>query len=213
MTRIPYLDNEIGLSGEALQVSEYIKAGRGKVIGVFALLLNSPKVAKLVADLGGYLRYDSILPQRLKELIIITTLSENSCQFEWSFHQEFALQADISVHTMEVIKLKKPLYKNGLATGDNSGLASGDGDIITYVRELTNNKRVSDKCFNKLRQAYSTEQITEITALIGYYTMVACQLNAYEMPPAPGKPSLPEPQLPQVRQTLAEEMQKSMSEA
>ncbi|WDD97176.1 carboxymuconolactone decarboxylase family protein [Thalassomonas actiniarum] len=213
MTRIPYLDNEIGLSGEALQVSEYIKASRGNVIGVFALLLNSPKVAKLVADLGAYLRFDSILPQRLKELTIITTLSENACQFEWSFHQEFALQADISVHTMEVIKYKKPLYKNGRPTEDNHGLASGDGDLITYVRELSNNKRVSDKCFNKLRQAYSTEQITEITALIGYYTMVACQLNAYELPAAPGKPSLPEPQVPEMRQTMAEEMQNNMTEA
>ncbi|WDE07459.1 carboxymuconolactone decarboxylase family protein [Thalassomonas viridans] len=212
MTRIPYLDNEIGLDGEALQVSEYIKASRGNVIGVFALLLNSPKVAKLVADLGAYLRFDSILPQRLKELVILTTLSEHSCQFEWSYHQEYALQADISVHTMEVIKFKKPLYKNGQPTREHNGLASGDGEIITYVRELINNKRVSDKSFNRLRQAYSTEQITEITTLIGYYAMVACQLNAYELPAAPGKPSLPEPKLPQTQQTLAEEMQNGMSE-
>ena len=198
MTRIPYLDSETGLNGKALQVSEYIKASRGKVIGVFALLLNSPQVAKLVADLGAYLRFDSILPQRLKELIILTTLSENACQFEWSYHQEFALQANISVATMEMIKFRKPLFTvdsfgNELTTSANTGLVSGDSEIISYVRQLINNKRVNQRCFNQLRQAYNTAQITEITALIGYYTMVACQLNAYELPPAAGKPALPEP--------------------
>lgn len=204
MTRMPYLDSEVGLSGETLQVFEYIKASRGNVIGVFSLLLNSPQVAKKVADVGAYLRFDSILPQRLKELVIITTLSENSCQFEWSFHQDFALKADISTQTMEVIKFKKPFLINGEPSEIFAQVTPADRELITYIRELINYKRVSDSSFNKVKADYSTEQITEITALIGYYCMVACQLNAYELSPVPGKPSLPEPGLQKTTETLSE---------
>ena len=196
MTRIPYLDSNEHLTGEALQVFEHIKASRGNVIGVFSLLLNSPPVAKLVADLGAYLRFDSILPSRLKELVILVTLSENSCQFEWSFHEGFALDNDISQRTIEVIKFKKPLYINTEPTFACSELSALDANLITYIRELVNNKRVSQTCFEQLKQSVNTQELTEITALVGYYSMVACQLNAYELQAEVGKPCLPEPELP-----------------
>ena len=206
MTRIPYIDNAAGLDGESLHVYEDIKASRGKVIGVFSLLLNSPRVAKLVADLGGYLRFDSPLNTRLKELIIITTLSENSCQFEWSFHEGFALTSGISPQLVEAIKYKKTLNFENKNTSCGIELADYDVLLITYIRELINNKRVSDACFNQFKQQFSTQEITEITSLIGYYCMVACQLNAYELPAEAGKPSLPEPFVNNELARVAEEV-------
>ena len=193
MTRVPYLDNDVDLNGEALAVFEHIKASRGNVIGVFALLLNSPPVAKLVADLGAYLRFDSILSPRLKELVILVTLSENSCQFEWSFHEGFALDNDISQQIIEIIKFKKPLFINEQPTTIGTELSAADISLIRYIRELINNKRVSQACFDELKNNINTQQLTEITALIGYYSMVSCQLNAYQLPAEAGKPSLPEP--------------------
>ena len=195
MTRIPYLDNTAGLGEEALQVFDDIKASRGNVIGVFALLLNSPPVAKLVADVGAYLRFDSILSQRLKELIILTTLSETSCQFEWSFHEGFGLAADIPVSTIDILKFKKLLIVDGQPTPEYTALPAEDAAIIIYTRELINKKRVREHNYNNIRDIYNTQEITEITALIGYYSLVACQLNAYELPAAEGQPSLPEPDL------------------
>lgn len=188
MTRIPYLDSKEGLTPEAADVFEHIEQSRGNVIGVFALLLNSPDVARQVADLGGYLRFDSILPAQLKELIIITTLSENSCQFEWSFHEGFALQAGISPQNVEAIKYKNDVH-------GNPEIKPEDAEIITYVRDLIIKKRVSDDVFAPIQKRFNTQEITEITALIGYYCMVACQLNAYQLDAPPGKPSLPEPKV------------------
>ncbi|MGF1701818.1 carboxymuconolactone decarboxylase family protein [Photobacterium makurazakiensis] len=186
MTRIPYLDQNNGLDDSAAEVFEHINESRGNVIGVFALLLNSPPVAKLTADLGGYLRFDSILNQTVKELVILTTLSENYCQFEWAFHEGFALEAGISPQVVDVIKYRQEL-------SSEPEVSPIETKIISFVRELVNNKRITDSTYQALEQEFSTQELTEITSLTGYYCMVACQLNAFALAAPAGKPHLPEP--------------------
>lgn len=185
MTRIPYIDKPEGLSEEQKQAYDHIYQSRKSVMGIFSLLLNSPPIATLTGDLGAYLRFDSILSERHKELVILVTVSENYCQFEWSAHEELALKASIPQTTIDIIKYKQAL----------DGLSPEDSAIVTYARELINDKRVSDPVFASVKQLFSNQEITEITALIGYYSMVACSLNAYELGPIPGKPKLPEPEL------------------
>ncbi|MCX4028639.1 carboxymuconolactone decarboxylase family protein [Endozoicomonas sp. SM1973] len=200
MTRIPYIDKPTGLSDEQKAVYDYIYQSRKKVVGVFSFLLNSPPLAQPIADLGAYLRFDSILPANLKEIVILVTLSENYCQFEWSAHEELALKAGISQETIDVIKYKRSLTDVELR----------EQTIIHYGRELINNKRVSDTVFTKCKQQFNKTEITEITTLMGYYSMVACILNAFGLGPQPGKPSLPEPSFNQptassIKHTIPEE--------
>ncbi|MDE1462078.1 carboxymuconolactone decarboxylase family protein [Spartinivicinus poritis] len=187
MTRIPYIDEPAGLSDKQKAVYDYVYQSRKKVVGVFSFLLNSPPLTKPIADLGAYLRFDSILPADLKELVILVTLSENYCQFEWSAHEALALTAGISQDTIDIIKYKRPF----------TDLVLKEQIIINYGHQLINNKRVDDTVFASLKQQFSNTEITEITTLIGYYSMVACLLNAFELGPQPGKPALPEPSLNQ----------------
>ena len=184
MPRVPYHDTDSTLSEEQLRVFNHIEESRGNVIGVFAVLLGSPSVAELIADLGGYMRFDSILSPLVRELTITTALSEYSCQFEWAYHEDFARQAGVSDSAIEVIKYKKAL----------EGVSEVEAEIIQYGRELIRLKRVSDATYQAVAARYSTQEITEITALFGYYAMVACVLNAFEVPSPPGKPNLPDPQ-------------------
>jgi 4-carboxymuconolactone decarboxylase len=182
MSRLPLHTTDEGLEGEALEVFRAIEKSRGFVLGIFAALMNSPKVAQLVADLGGYMRFGSVLPDAVRELTILASLRECDCQFEWSFHEGFALKAGISQETIDVVK-----YGRDLAT-----VAPEHAEIIQCARELLSLHRISDPTLAALQARYDTQTLTELIALIGYYAMAGCVLNAFEVPAQAGAVVLPE---------------------
>jgi len=186
MTRVPYHDTEEGLDEEQLRVFAHIKESRGSVVGVFSVLLNSAKVAELVADYGKYMRFDSILSDTAREITIATALAEHSSQFEWGYHEEFLLGAGVPQETIDAIK-----YKHDV-DGVSDDVAR---ELIQYGRELFRNKRASAATYATLERRYNLQEITEITALLAYYACVSTVLNAFEVPPTPGKAVLPEPQI------------------
>ena len=51
-------------------------------------------------------------------------------------------------------------------------------------------KKIDDETFNKAVTKYGNQGVTELTAAIGYYGMLACALNVFEVSPEPGKPTL-----------------------
>ena len=189
MTRVPYRDTEDGLNEEQLSVFEHIKKSRGKVVGVFSVLLESPTVAGLAADIGAYMRFESILTPVVRELTITTTLGEYSCQFEWSAHEGFARDAGVSDAAIDAIKHKKSL----------DGLSDIESEIVQYGREMIRDKRISDVTYQAIAARYSTQEVTELTALYCYYSMVSCILNTFEVPPPPGKSAPPEPSKQRMR--------------
>ena len=184
MTRVAYRTTDEDLNEEERKVFDEIKESRGHVVGVFSVILNSPRVAQLTGQLGAYMRFNTILSPLVKELVTTTTLSENSCQFEWGFHEGFSAKAGVDAATLEAIKFKKPL----------DGLPEVNAELIRYGRELIRKKRVSAPTFAALKDRYNPQELTEITALFGYYCMVACSLNAFEVDPPQGQPVLPEPE-------------------
>ncbi|MEA2373138.1 MAG: 4-carboxymuconolactone decarboxylase [Solirubrobacteraceae bacterium] len=182
MSRLPLHTTPDGLDGEALDVFRAIEKSRGFVLGVFAALMNSPKVAQLVADLGGYMRFGSVLPDAVRELTILASLRECDCQFEWSFHEGFALKAGIPQETIDVVK-----YGRDLAT-----VAPEHAEIIQGARELLSRHRICDPTLAALTARHDTQTVTELIALVGYYAMASCVLNAFEVPAHPGAVVLPE---------------------
>jgi hypothetical protein len=63
--------------------------------------------------------------------------------------------------------------------------------IYDYLTELFENHRISDKSHERAKQLFGVPGIVELTALSGYYGMVAMTLLAHEMPlPEGAKPPL-----------------------
>ena len=63
--------------------------------------------------------------------------------------------------------------------------------VIGYCRELLHDHRVSEATFEAARARYGDQGLVDLTALVGYYVMLACGLNAFEAEPAPNAPRLP----------------------
>jgi 4-carboxymuconolactone decarboxylase len=163
-------------------IFDSIAESRGRVGGPFAVLLNSPEVAGRAAHLGSYLRFETALNPRQRELAIITAAREWNCALEWGGHVQLARQEGVREEAIDVVGRKAPA----------DGLTDDERMIVRYARELLHNGRVSNETFAAAYGALGDRGVTDLTATIGYYSMLACALNAFEVEPAPGAPPLPE---------------------
>ena len=75
--------------------------------------------------------------------------------------------------------------------GAVDGLTSDESLVIGYGREMFRDKRVSDATFDAARERFGVQGVTELTATMGYYGMLACALNTFEVEPAADAERLP----------------------
>ncbi len=181
MARITQVTTKEQVPPDKHDIFDAIAASRGRVSGPFSVLLNSPEIAGRAAHLGAYIRFESTLAPAERELAIITTSREFDCGYEWSAHATLAKEAGVRDEAIDVVANK----------GDVSELTTDEALIVRYGRELFRDHRISDETFVAARQRFGDQGITELTATMGYYGMLACALNAFEVEPAPGTPRLP----------------------
>jgi 4-carboxymuconolactone decarboxylase len=75
------------------------------------------------------------------------------------------------------------------------GLSTEDEIVLRFANELNRFKSVSDATYAQALARFGERTVVELTALVGYYTMVAMTLNAHEIPLPEGvAPAFPLPQ-------------------
>ena len=173
MSRIRQITSKEEVSPENHDIFDAIAASRGRISGPFSVLLNSPQVAGRAAHLGSYLRFESTLSDADRELAIITTSREMDCDYEWSAHAVLAKQAGVSEEAIQVVAERKGL----------DSLTDNEALIVRYGRELLKGNRVSSATFEAAKARFGDQGVTELTATMGYYGMLACALNAFEVEP------------------------------
>ena len=90
--RIALPDPEL-LSAAQQAVYDAIKSGpRGVVRGPALIWLHSPEYAARVQRVGEFLRWDTVLGQRLSELAILITARHYNAHFIWFNHHELAAE-------------------------------------------------------------------------------------------------------------------------
>jgi 4-carboxymuconolactone decarboxylase len=182
MPRIPLfpLDH---MTPEQQRVYDGVVAGpRKRVVGPLRAALHRPELAERWSALGEILRYNTSLPPRLSELAIIVTARHWSAQLEWQQHAPAALKGGLAPAIVEAIRLGKV----------PQDMKPDEQAVYEYARELHEAKNVNDATHAKATALLGVTGVVELTALIGYYTMVAMTLNAHDIPlPEGEKPQLP----------------------
>ena len=174
------------MNPEQRRVYDQVVSGpRGKVVGPLRAALHSPELAERWQAMGAFLRYGTTLPPRLSELAILVTGRACDAPFEWYAHRIEAEKAGIEMPIIEAL----------LAQDVPAGLAPDDALVIRYAVELNQYNSVSDATYAAALARFGERAIVELTALVGYYTMVAMTLNAHEIPLPEGvAPAFPRPQ-------------------
>jgi 4-carboxymuconolactone decarboxylase len=181
VSRIPLPSPET-MSPEQRRVYDAIVSGpRKRLVGPLRAALHSPELADKWQQLGALLRYRTSLPPRLSELAILVTARHTNCQLEWLIHEEMASNAGLEPEIIDALRARR-----APPTGDADTLA-----VYDYARELNEANTVSAPTYARALERFKAVGVVELTALVGYYTMVAMTLNAHEIPlPDGAKPPL-----------------------
>lgn len=171
MPRIPLPTPET-MTPEQRRVYDAVVSGpRGELRGPLRAALHRPELADKWQQLGELLRYRTSLPPNLNELAILVTARHCNCELEWHIHEGMALKAGLPRDVIEDIRIfKRP------AGADADALA-----IFDFADELNRRNTVSDEVYRRVLGRWKEVGVVELTALVGYYTMVAMTLNAHQI--------------------------------
>jgi 4-carboxymuconolactone decarboxylase len=150
--------------------------------GPGGIRLHSPKLSKLTQEVNYYLRHESGISKRVRELAILATARELNHQFEWVAHEPAALKVGISQEIVDIIKYRKPVDK----------LDETDAVVIEFGRQLMGARRVEPETFAAAQRLFGTRMLVDIVSVIGSYAATGALLTAFDIQLHPGK----EPLLP-----------------
>jgi 4-carboxymuconolactone decarboxylase len=171
MARISTIGKKEELAPEHQNVYDAIAQSRGVVGGPWLALLHSPKIAARTAHLGSYIRFESGLDHKVVEFTALVAAREVECKHEWAAHIMHGQKAGIPIETIRAVHQKK---------GAES-FSSEDAQIVSFVREMIHSHRVTEATFQAIYGRFGEKGMVELTATIGYYAMLACTLNTFDV--------------------------------
>ncbi len=167
MSRVPLITDKAGLDPEQVEVFDWIVRSRGSMLRPFEVLLHRPGVARLAAELGAKVRFESTMSDHDRELVIIATAKQHRCAFEWDSHLPLARKAGVRE---EVIGY--------LEEGGAADLTETEAVLAGFVRELCTTSTVSEDTFRAAQDHLGQTGVIELAATVGYYTLLGYVMGA-----------------------------------
>ncbi len=179
--RMPVIPDD-KMTDEQKAAATTFAEGRGyPVRGPFAAMLRSPEVMLRAKGMGDYLRFKSTLPPRLNELAICITARQWGQSYEWHAHRQLAEKGGLRAEIADAI-----------ADGRRPREMSIDEECVyDFATELHQNKCVCDATYARALALFGEKGVVDLTAVNGYYTLIAMVLNvARTALPEGAKPGL-----------------------
>jgi 4-carboxymuconolactone decarboxylase len=179
MVRVHYVERE-ELDAEGQEIYDTIRRDRNTdEVGLqFKALLNNPKAAGYLTSMGASLRFQSTVPDNLKELAIILTAREWNSDIEWTGHAVAAARAGISDASIESIRTHK-----------TDSLAGEEAAVARFVHEMIRDKAVSDQTYGSVRSILGDRGAVDLTLTVSYYSALALAQIALELEMGEGRVS------------------------
>ena len=183
--RMPDIRDAERTAEQRKAAEEFEALRKSPVFGPFVPLLRSPELMLAVNRMGLYLRYNSALPLRVNEFVILLVAREWSNSVEWQIHHPIALKAGLD-----------PGVADAVAEGRRPEHMEEDETIAwDFVTELHRTRGVSDATYARARDAFGEQGVIDLAGLCGYYGLLAMTMNVARTE-LPGAPPATLPKLP-----------------
>jgi len=170
--RLPIPEQSAMNDAQRAAADALIRGPRKAILGPFVPLLLTPVLMERVGKAGEALRFESTLPDCVRELVICMVARETGNQFEWQMHAPLAIQAGVPATAIDA-----------LAAGRRPrGLDSEPACAFDFVSELMARHGVSDETYAETTSHFGEARIVELTALVGYFVMVCWIMNVARTP-------------------------------
>ena len=167
MSRMPSADESVAPGLDAV-LSEIVST-RGWVANALRALSHAPEGLRRFAALGEYVRFQTGLSDRIRELTVITIA--RGCDYAWTHHVMFARTAGVTED--EITAVKEGRIPETVSAAERMALG--------YVHAFLAGTKVSDQEFDELLAVLGPRAITDLTLLAGYFLTLGWVLSAYEV--------------------------------
>jgi alkylhydroperoxidase family enzyme len=165
MARVPYVDNKDLPEQYRNQVSSDANVTRA--------LSNSPQLAFLSGSMARYIRHETKVDPRLRELAIIQVGYSARSAYEYTHHIKIGFSFGVTEDDLRAIAQE--------TAGRPSKLEPLAKSVLRAAREMTDGLTVSDKTFAELRAGFDNAQLVDLLYAIANYNGVVRILAALQV--------------------------------
>ena len=175
--RMPPISTDKMTDAQKKAAEEVIAGPRGALVGPFIPLLRSPEFMSRLQKTGAYLRFNSSLPPKVSEFVILLTSRQWTQQFEWDAHLPLALKAGV-----------QPEVSAAMSEGRRPmGMDPDEELAYDFCTELHQDQSVSDATYERAVKRFGEQGVIDMVGLRGYYSMLAMIMNVARTPLPEGK--------------------------
>jgi alkylhydroperoxidase family enzyme len=156
MARLPYL--------EADQIAPEYRDMLKRNINLDKLLVNSPDMARAFNGIGNYIRHQSKLDPRLRELAILQVGWLEQSEYEFTHHVRIGKQFGVTDEDIQGLLAE--------TEGKPSKLEPLARAILRGAREMARDLAMSDATFAEVKKELSNEHMTDLVLTIAFYCAV-----------------------------------------
>ena len=151
-------------------LGEVLADMKGRPINVHGLMAHHPDLLGAWWPFRNYTVKGGALPQRERELAILTVARHMQNDYEWQSHVDRGITAGITREEIQSIR-----------SGDGEW-SPKDALLISAVQALLTHHAIPDDCRNRLQEFFSIQQVMDIIFIHGAYVTLGCLLNTFEVP-------------------------------
>ena len=171
MVRIPPVTRE-SVREDLRNTFDEVSSGPGGVgTGPMSILKHSPELAKRAIPLFSYVRNESTVPPKARELAMLTTARAMDCPYIWHAHVSLGRTAGLSEGLLSALQDKQPLPE----------MSPEESAVLNLGMEFFLTRRVSQDTFQAALDQFGQQSFVELTTLMGYYAMLAFNANAVDL--------------------------------
>ena len=165
MARLPYLDRD--------DLPEEHRSLLDRPINLFRALAHNPEVLSWMERIGKWIRFESRLDPRLRELAILQVGYSSRSDYEFSHHVAIGKGFGVTDADLEALVAE--------SRGEDSGLPPAERAVLRAARELTEGTTLDEGTWRALRDSFELPEIVELIFVITHYAQVVRVLGALEV--------------------------------
>lgn len=156
MARLPYLEPD--------QIAPRYRHMLKRGTNLHKLLVNSPDMAKAFIGVGEFIRFQSKLDPRLRELAILQVGWIEKSEYEFAHHVKIGDEFGVTEEDIRGL-----IAETG---GEASNLEPVAKAVVKGAREMARDLGMSDATFLEIKEHLSDEHMTDLVLTIAFYCAV-----------------------------------------
>jgi 4-carboxymuconolactone decarboxylase len=155
--------------------------GRTQLGDVYVRMFNNPGVTGKVGALGEHLRFHGVLPDDVRELVILRFAARQQIGYEWSHHQRPARLAGLDQHTIDALTAGR--IPDALTDASQAALEAVDAVVAK--------RSIPAEVQKRFVEVHGNAGIVELVALCGLYAIMRQMVTAFDIELEAGFPDPP----------------------